>query len=418
MVLDAVVVGAGHAGLGVSACLARDGRDHLVLEQGRVGETWRAQRWDSFRVNSPNWMNLLPGATVDPGERDGFWRRDEFVSVLERYARDFGLPVRPGVRVSAVERCEGGAFRVRARTEAGREEAWTTRTLVVASGAQRVPKLPPFRDRLPPSVHQLHSSAYRDPASLPHGAVVVVGSAQSGCQIAEDLLEAGREVYLCASRVARVPRRYRGRDILDWWTETKLLDQRPADLEDPALRFAPQPQVSGVGPLGHTVSLQDLARRGARLLGRVTGVAGAGLLLDGRLGECVRFADERSAKFKRDVDAHLERAGAPLPAGEDDPADVAAPALWTERGPERLDLAAAGVSCVIWSTGVTGEYGYLRLPVLDETGAPVHEEGMTREAGLFFAGLPWLRTRKSGIIYGIREDGAFIAEAVGRHLSR
>ncbi len=417
MMLDAVVIGAGHAGLGVSACLAREGRDHVVLERGRIGETWRTQRWDSFHVNSPNWMNLLPGAASDGGSADAFWRRDEFVTVLERYAADHGLPVRTGVGVTAVERRDGGGFLVRGATESG-EQTWAATTVVVASGAQRVPKLPAFRSHLPPSVRQLHSSAYRNPGSLPEGAVAVVGAAQSGCQIAEDLLEAGRDVYLCASRVARVPRRYRGRDILAWWVETRLLDQRPMDLEDPAMRFAPLPQISGVGPRGHTVSLQSLARCGARLLGRVTGVDGGCLVLDGRLGEYVRFADERSAKSKRDIDAWLERTAAPVADDDGDPADAPAPDLWQERGPERLDLAAAGVTSVIWCTGVTGEFGFLRLPVLDGKGMPLHEEGASPEAGLFFVGLPWLRTRKSGVIYGACEDGAHVAAAVGRRLAR
>jgi putative flavoprotein involved in K+ transport len=288
---------------------------------------------------------------------------------------------------------------------------------VVAAGIQRTPKLPGFGRELPPGMIQLHSAQYRSAAFLPPGAVVVVGSAQSGCQIAEDLLAAGRTVYLCASRVARVPRRHRGRDITEWWLDAGFWDQTVADLEDPAMRLVPQPQVSGVGRHGHTISLQHLARAGAVLLGRTLGVNEGRLELDGRLGAYVRFADERSAKFQQDIDAAILRAGGALPADEDDPADVAAPELYDASGPAELDLRAAGVGAIIWCTGFTADFGWLHLPVLDARGGPVHEGGVSPVPGLFFLGFPWLRKRKSGIILGIAEDAARIADEVGEHLA-
>lgn len=418
MDLDTIVVGAGHAGLGVSSFLEHDGREHVVLERGRIGETWRSQRWESFRLNTPNWMNRLPGQDLEGAPREGFGDVGGLVGGFERYARQLGLPVSTGVTVTAVERDDAsGVFTVSGASGTG-PVSWRARTVVVAAGLQRAPKLPAFGRDLPAGMIQLHSSQYRAPDRLPPGAVVVVGCAQSGCQVAEDLLAAGREVLLCASKVARVPRRYRGRDILEWWAETGLLDQGLADLEDPALRFAAQPQVSGVGPRGHTVSLQQLARDGVRLLGRALGVNEGRLALDPRLGESVRFADERSARFKRDIDAALVRAGRELPPCEEDAADAPAPEWYDVGGPGELDLRAAGVGAVIWCTGVTGDFGWLRLPVLDERGLPRHEEGASPVPGLFFAGLPWMRTRKSGIIYGIRDDGARIAEAVGKYLAR
>jgi putative flavoprotein involved in K+ transport len=415
--LDCVVVGAGHAGLAIASCLREQGRDFVVLERGRIGETWRSQRWDSFQVNTPNWMNLLPGQELGGAPRDGFFRRDELVRGFERYAEEHALPVTTGVAVTMVGHVDAaGTFVVSGTASGGGPVSWKARSVVVASGMQREPRPPGFGRELPPGMAQLHSAQYRAPEFLPPGAVVVVGSAQSGCQIAENLLAAGRTVYLCASRVARVPRRHRGRDITEWWLDAGFWDQTVADLEDPAMRLAPQPQVSGVGRRGHTVSLQQLARDGALLLGRALGVNEGRLELDSRLGAYVRFADERSAKMKQDIDAAILRAAGTLAADEDDPADVPAPELYDVSGPAELDLRAAGVGAIIWCTGFTAEFGWLRLPVLDARGAPVHEGGVSPVPGLYFLGFPWLRKRKSGIIFGIAEDAARIAEAVKQHL--
>jgi putative flavoprotein involved in K+ transport len=417
-VLDCVVVGAGHAGLAIASCLQEQGRDLVVLERGRIGETWRSQRWDSFHVNTPNAMNLLPGQDLGGAPRDGFVHRDELVRGFERYAESRRLPITTGVAVTAVGHVDAaGTFIVRGVASGGGPVSWTARTVVVAAGVQRAPRLPGVGRELPPGMTQLHSAQYRSADVLPPGAVVVVGSAQSGCQIAEDLLAAGRTVYLCASRVARVPRRHRGRDITEWWIDAGFWDQTVADLADPALRLAPQPQVSGTGPRGHTVSLQQLAREGAVLLGRALGVNEGRLELDSRLGAYVRFADERSAQFQREIDAAILRAAGTLPADEDDPADVPATELYDASGPAELDLRAAGVGAIIWCTGFTADLGWLRLPVLDARGAPVHEGGVSGVPGLCFLGFPWLRKRKSGIIYGIAEDAARIAEAVGQHLA-
>ena len=417
-VLDCVVVGAGHAGLAIASCLREQGRGFVVIERGRIGETWRSQRWDSFQVNTPNWMNVLPGQELGGAPRDGFLHRDELVRGFERYAEERALPVTTGIAVTAVGRLDSaGTLVVRGTSSGGGPVSWTARSVVVASGMQRQPRLPGFGRELPTGMAQLHSAQYRSADALPPGAVVVVGSAQSGCQIAEELLAAGRTVYLCASRVARVPRRHRGRDITEWWLDAGFWDQTVADLEDPAMRLAPQPQVSGVGPRGHTVSLQQLARDGALLLGRALGVNEGRLALDRRLGAYVRFADERSAKIRQDIDAAILRAGGALPADEHDAADVPAPELYDVSGPAELDLRAAGVGAIIWCTGFAGDFGWLRLPVLDARGVPVHEGGVSPVPGLYFLGFPWLRTRKSGIIYGIAEDAARIAKSVGEHLA-
>jgi hypothetical protein len=305
--IPAVVVGGGYAGLAASHYLSLAGIEHVVLERGHAGETWRAQRWDSFAMNTNRRHTAFEGEAVTGQQGDGFALRDEFVRDLERWVAARGLPLRTGVTVTAVEGDgPGGAFPVRARN-GGAEESFTARNVIVASGFQNVPVVPAASAQVPRGVLQMHAAEYRNPSALPEGAVLVVGSAQSGCQIAEDLLEAGRRVYVSASRVARAPRRWRGRDILDWFIDTGFFEVRVQDLEDPKMQFAAQPQVSGVGPLGRTVSLQQLARAGATLVGKLRGAEGDVLHFDEGLAECVRFGDERSAFFQED-DRRLHRA--------------------------------------------------------------------------------------------------------------
>ncbi len=258
-VLDAVIVGAGQAGLGVSYYLKQSGKEHIVYEKGRVGESWKSQRWDSFQVNTPNSFNALPGLPYEGPEPDGFWHTRELTDYFDGYVDHFQLPVQSGVTVSSVEREENAeGFIVKTKADGRAESSVSTRSVVVASGIQRVPKFPSIRSKLPDGILQMHTADYRNPDSLPDGAVVVIGSGQSGCQLTEDLLSAGRTVYLCTSKVGRVRRRYRGKDILEWWKEMKFIDVTYKNLEDKSMARAPQPQFSGLGLYGHTVSLQYL----------------------------------------------------------------------------------------------------------------------------------------------------------------
>jgi len=413
--LDAVVVGAGQAGLGTSYFLNRLGLDHVVLERDRVAESWRSQRWDSFSVNTPNALNALPGDRATGPQADGFYTRGELVESFVRYARRFALPLREGVEVVAVEQDPAGAgFRVAARDRSGTTETLRTRNVVVASGIMNKPKVPEFGAALPDTVAQIHTARYRSPAQLPPGAVVVVGSGQSGVQIAEELLAAGRKVYLATSRVGRCRRRYRGRDVDEWLWESGFFDLPRGEVADPAVIGRAQPQVSGVGRYGHSLSLQSLARDGAMLLGRLVAVEGTTLRFDDSLKDNIRFADADSAEAKVLVDRYIAAQGIAAPPPEDDPADRP----WTDldgvTAPLSLDLAAAEVGTVIWCTGFAADFSWLRLPVLDDTGRPHHDGGVSPVPGLYFIGFPWLRRRKSGIICGVEDDAAFIAGQVAR----
>jgi putative flavoprotein involved in K+ transport len=415
--LDTVIVGAGQAGLGVSYFLQCDGRKHLVFERGRIGESWLSQRWDSFKLNTPRFMNVLPGLSYDGPEPDGFGRSDELVGYFQRYVEHFHLPVRTGVLVVSIERdVDNGHFIIRTRSGQQSEEPVLSSSVVIASGIQLTPKIPAMGSELPLDTAQVHTADYRSPAGLPPGAIVIVGSGQSGCQIAEDLLSAGRTVYLCTSRVGRAPRRYRGREFLAWWIDMGFLDVRYASLEDKSISRASQPQISGLGRHGHTVSLQSLAGQGAVILGRLVGLEGSTLILGDDAAANVQFADEFSQRQKDTIDAYLMRAGITAPPLEDDPADVPDPQAECISPLRQLDLRQAKVSAVIWATGFTGDFSWIRLPVLNAEGRPIHEEGVSPVRGLYFIGFPWLRSRKSGIVYGVEEDAKFIAGAIARQL--
>lgn len=413
---DAIVVGAGPAGLAASWHLRRRGVSHVVLERGRIGETWRTQRWDSFALNTPTWMSRLPGGEAETGPPDGFMSLDAWVAHLDDHARSAELPVRTGADVTGLEARPDGTFEV--RVGGPRPEALAARCVVVASGAQREPRTPAVASDLPDGVEQLHTVAYRNPDQLPAGAVLVVGSAQSGGQVAEDLLDAGRTVYLSTSRVARVRRRTRGTDTLEWLVMAGWTDQAVASLADPALRFAAQPITSGVGRFGHTLSLQWLEERGALLLGRLRGAEGGRLLFDDDLGANVRFGDEQSADANRKVEAVIAASSrAALPPLEDDPADRPHPDPGALHAPTELDVERAGIGTVIWATGVTGRFDWLPSDLLDEQGAPRHEAGAMPVPGLFVLGLPWLRNRGSGVIYGMDRDAAAVVDRVTMHLA-
>jgi putative flavoprotein involved in K+ transport len=409
--LDVVVVGGGQAGLGIGYHLRAAGKRFVIFERGRVGETWRSQRWDSFAVNTPNWANVLPGDRYEGDEPDGFFHRDELIEYFEHYADEFELPVREGVTVTAVDSADGG-FRVTFTDETGRVGVATAENVVVASGMMQAPKIPGIRHRFPPAIPQLHASDYRSAEDLPPGAVVVIGSGQSGCQISADLISAGRIVYLCTSRVGRLRRRYRQRDVVEWGEDMGFWDVQIDQLPDPAMQFAAQPQVSGVGRYGSTLSLQSMARDGVRLMGRLSDVEAGVLKTDGSLAEHIAFADERSAEFTRMIEDWIAASGFDAAPVEEDPDDETAGPEVAEGGLTELDLTAAGVGSVIWCTGFTADFEWIHSAVTDDNGKPIHERGISPVPGIFFLGFPWLHSRKSGIIHGIDEDARFIAEAI------
>lgn len=401
-ILDAAVIGAGTAGLGVSYFLQQRGCLHYVVERGRVGETWRTQRWDSFRLNSTNIRSMLPGDSYDGPDPWGAITHHEFVAYLQRYVDRHRLPVRTGVAVEQLKR-EDGAYRV--TTD---REALLTRTIVIATGNQNRQVRPPWSSDLPAAVRQVDSSAYRNSAELADGAVLVVGTGQSGGQIAEDLVHAGRRVFLATSRTGRLVRRYRGGDSFNWLTVSGFADvpRRQLILENGKL--PPRPLLGAT----HTISLQSLSAQGVVLLGRFRGVVNGSLAFGDEVGDHIRFANEASAAAKRVIDEYIERAGLNAPPAEDDPAETVAPCVPSP--PIRsIALAASGISSIIWCTGFSGDFSWVRLPgALNAAGQPIHEDGIGTVPGLYFAGLDFASTRKSGTIPAIAEEAGYLVDHI------
>jgi putative flavoprotein involved in K+ transport len=417
---DAIVIGAGQAGLGISRLLAQRGVPHVVLERGRVGETWRSQRWDSFTLNTPNWLNRLPGDEAEIEPRDGFLALRPWIERMGAYAASHALPIRTESDVTRVERRPDGTFAVQVRLGHTMYETLRARTVVVSSGIQCVSRMPRIARSLPLlETLSIHTAHYANPSQLPPGGVLVVGSGQSGTQIAEELVLAGRTVHLSASRVSRVRRRYRDRDILEWLAEAGFFEQRVEDLPDPAMSRAAQPLASGLGRHGHTVSLQWLQGMGVRLYGRLRDVNGARLTFEDDLGAAIRYGDETSATVSAQIETMIAARGiaGSVPPLEPDPADEPHPDPAAVHSPPSLDLDEAGVGTVIWSTGFGGRFDYLDPDVLDERGIPRYDGVETAVPGLYVLGFPWLTSRKSGIICGIDDDARSVAEALTRHLA-
>jgi putative flavoprotein involved in K+ transport len=395
--IDAVVLGAGPAGLAASAALAERGVEHLVLEGDRAAATWRAQRWDSFRLNTAGWMNSMLGGQA----HDAYAGGREVVQRLEGLAA--GCPVREGARVARLASA-GDAWAV--ATGDGELRA---RAVVVATGDQNRPRVPALARRLPGRVAQLHAAGYRGPGQLPGGTVLVVGSAQSGCQIAEDLLAAGRRVVLATSPVGRVPFWHRGRETVEWLAEAGFMDQRPGDLPDPSVMRAAMPIIAP----GRGLSLGALARAGATLAGRPVAVDGELVAFDASLAANLAAGDAFAARARAMVDEVIRRRGLDAPPAEPDEHDLTVDL----DPPASLDLRAQEVGGVIWCTGFTGDFSWLDPALAGPGGQPRHAGGVSPAPGLWYLGLRWLRRRCSGILLGFPGDAAVVAAAVRTHLS-
>lgn len=403
--VEVAVVGAGQAGLAVSRCLTEQGRDHVVLERAtRLAEPWRSGRWDSFTLVSPNWSLRLPGFPYQGDEPNGFMHRDDVVRYFEDYAASFNPPIRFGVEVTVVEPSPiGNGFVVTTG-----DSRLTADHVVVATGAYQQPKVPTAAARLPAGILQLHSSQYRNPDALPPGAVLVVGTAQSGGQIAEELYQSGRRVYLSVGRAGRAPRRYRGKDIGEWLVQIGFFEQSYATAPEPKERFESPPHVSGKDG-GRTLNLHRFARDGVQLLGRLQAADKGTLHLAPDLHENLARADGFAAFVTTVIDGYVDKTGLDAPPAEDEP--VLQDGFATEQLTQ-LDLAAAGITSVIWATGYRYDYSWVRFPVFDQYGSPVQQPAVTAVPGLYFLGLGWPHTRKSATIFGVGDDAASVAAAI------
>jgi glycine/D-amino acid oxidase-like deaminating enzyme len=395
------VVGAGQAGLATSCELTRAGVEHVVLERGGIGQTWR-DRWDTFCLVTPNWFVRLPDGVYDGPDPDGFMPRDEIVSYLERYASDVKALVRENVEVSSIGQ-HGARFVL--QTSEGDIDAGA---VVLATGAYQRPHRP-AAETLPPGLFQIDVGEYRNEQALPPGRVLIVGSGQSGCQIAEELHEAVRDVVLACGRAPWGPRRFGGRDIVWWAVETGFIDAPVESLPDPSARLSANILTTGHGG-GRDLHLRTLQARGVILAGHFRGASDGRLHFAPDLEESVAWGDERYVQFRGLVDKLVSERGLE-PHGLDDPEPFSASA------PEELALSDFGA--VIFAGGFRPDYrSWLPWPeAFDEHGFPIHEEGAsTVVPGLYFVGVHFLRKRKSSLLGGVGEDAALVAGHIKRRV--
>jgi len=400
--VETVVVGAGQAGLAVSYHLSRLACEHIVLERTSVAERWRTQRWDSLMFQFPNWSIELPGHRYEGIDPDGFSHRDAIVRFLEDYRTRIAAPVRTSADVTML-RPAARPGRYALATDHGEVEACN---VVIATGPYQRPKLPQLASRVPSGIVQVHAGEYRNPGELPSGAVLVIGTGASGCQIAEELMEAGRGVFLAVGRHRRIPRRYRGHDVFWWRRELGHLDMRAEDT--PVERRMPPPLVTGVHS-GHDIDLRAYAASGMTLLGHVRDWRDHRIALALDLDETLRNGDDAFVAFTVAADTHVARTGidAPFdaPLARPDTSAVA-------ESVAELDLRAASIRSVVWATGYGFDFGWVALPIFDFRGQPVHRRGVTAAPGVYLLGMPWLAKAKSSFLYGVGEDAEFIAERI------
>ena len=396
------VVGGGQAGLSMSWYLRQRGVDHVVLERDRVGHEWRDRRWDSFCLVTPNWQCRLPGFDYPGDDPDGFMAGADIVGYLEKYAASFDPPLAEGVSVDRLRRTPNGVFEL--VTSAG---TCTADQVVVATGPYHNPAVPRIAERLPGGITQLHSAQYRNPGRLPAGAVLVVGTGQSGCQIAEDLHLAGRRVHLAVGSAPRAARRYRGRDTLAWLDEmghyAKGIDEF-ADAD--AVRLRANHYMTGRDG-GRDIDLRAFATQGMRLHGRLASVDGPVLGFAGDLTANLDNADKVAEGIKDAIDNYLAATGIEAPAEE-----RYVPVWAPSPGATTIDLAAEGITAVVWGTGFHRDHRWIEVPVFDGRGYPTHERGVTSCPGLYFLGLPWQYTWGSGRFAGMARDAGYLIERI------
>ena len=399
--IETLIIGGGQAGLAMSEQLSQHGLSHLVVERHRIAERWRSERWDGLHANGPAWHDRLSGLPIAGVEDDGFATRQQMVDYFVAYAERIAAPVRSGVAVTALHRkADGTGFR--AETSEGLIEA---ANVIAATGPFQRPVIPAV---VPPDagIVQMHSNAYRNPGQLPEGAVLVVGAGSSGAQIADELLRAGRGVYLSIGQHQRLPRRYRGRDYCYWLGVLGMWDVPVGDPPPKHVTIA----VSGAYG-GHTIDYRRLAERGMVLVGRAEAYQDSTMRFSADLANSLAQGDAAYLSLLDTVDAYAAREGLAVPEEPEartigpDPACVTDPIL-------HLNLRDAGVRSIVWATGYGLDFGWVKINAFNDLGAPVHRRGVTDVPGLYFLGLSWLSRRASSFVYGVEYDAAHLAEHI------
>jgi len=397
------IVGGGQAGLSMSYCLRERGFDHIIFEKNRIAESWRSKRWDSFCLVTPNWQCLLPGFPYNGDDPQGFMQKEDIVEYIEAYAKSFNPPIKEGVEVFSVRKSSSADY-FELTTSLG---DFTANQIVVATGGYHIPKFPKMAERFPESIVQLHSSQYQNPQSLPDKAVLVIGTGQSGCQIAEDLHLAGKQVYLSVGSAPRSPRKYRGKDVVDWLDQMGYydlsVDEHP---QGEQVRTKTNHYVTGRDG-GREINLRNFALEGMKLFGKLKQISGNRLEFQPNLKQNLDQADAVAESIKRTIDQFIEKNQIQAPTEA-----PYHPAWEPIEEPLSLDYEAANIGTVIWCTGYESDFRWIEIPVFDGKGYPGHQRGITAVAGLYFLGLPWLYTWGSGRFSGIARDATYLADYI------
>jgi len=400
--IDTVIIGGGQAGLAISYYLSQEDREHVVLERApAVAHAWRNQRWDSFTLVTPNFQVRMPGAEYEGSDPYGFMSLAQVIEYFDDYVKRFRLPVHCGVEVFTVEQM-GPSYLVRTS-----EGSYLAENVVIATGLYQSPKIANYSQEIPEAILQMHSMHYRNPATLPKGAVLVVGTGQSGAQIAQELYQSGRKVYLSIGSAGRVPRRYRGKDINDWFTRMGMFDTKVEELKSPRDKFQAHPQISGKNG-GQSLNLHKFAHDGVVLLGHVRKAHDGHLILAPDLKETLAKVDQFEIEALKKIDDYIARTGLTAPA-------ESVPKLhdgYAQEVRTDLDVQSSDIATIIWATGYNFDFSLVKLPVVDADGYPIQKRGVTAYPGLYFLGLPWLHSRRSGILFGVGDDAAYIASHI------
>jgi putative flavoprotein involved in K+ transport len=395
----AIVVGGGQAGLSASYWLSRAGLDHIVFEKKTAMNKWWSERWDAFCLVTPNWQCQLPGHAYDGPDPNGFMVKAQILDYLEAFRQKVNPPIRENVEVLSVEK-EATGFKV--KTAAG---ACTADAVFLATSLYGTPSVPHFSNQIPQSILQLHTADYRNPTALPDGSVVVVGSGQSGAQIAEDVHLAGRKVHLVTGNAPRCARFYRGRDVVDWLWDIGQYEITVADDGMGHKRHDTNHYLTGRDG-GRDIDLRVFAQQGMALYGRLSNVGGGRMIFDANLRANLDEADRVYTGINALIDKHIARTEVSAPLAE-----PYKPVWQPDRESTELDLIAAGVSTVIWATGFAPDWSYVHLPIFDKTGYPTNRRGVTSVPGVYVLGLPWLWTWGSGRFLSVGRDAEAVVNA-------
>ncbi len=398
-----IIIGAGQAGLSMSYCLAQADKDHLILEKSdRVANNWRNERWDEFCLVTPNWQCQLPGYKYSGSDPDGFMVKDEIVDYIQGYYESFLPPIKFDTEVTELKKLDG-RFHIFTR-----DSKFTAEQVVIACGSYHRPNILPLATGIPESITQIHSRDYKNPDLLPEGELMVIGTGQSGCQIAEDLHLQGRQVHLSVGTAPRVNRRYRGKDVVNWLDEMgyykMTIDEHPDGKNAP---HATNHYVTGRDG-GRDLNLRIFAEQGMKLYGKLSSIENGVVSFENDLQENLDYADSVAERIRNSIEEYIQKNDIEAPA------DTNLHSQYLPDTLKEMDFNESKISCVIWATGFKMEFDWIKLPIFDASGRPMQKRGVTQEEGLYFLGLNWMNTWGSGRFFHVGRDAEFLAEKIKR----